>query len=314
MRHATTPRLLALKDQLDALEAGSLSPFASLSREGARRRPEDGQDEDHRQPFAVDGDRVLHSRAYTRYIDKTQVFYMVENDHITHRVLHVQLVAKIARTIGRYLRLNEDLIEAIANVLQLCEELNLPIQAGDDEILRRMARRYTVSQYTDLVARIRATIPDIALSTDVIVGFPGETVEQFEHTLDVLRQVEFDVVHVAAYSPRPGTAAARKMVDDVPAPEKLRRLHQIEELQTALSTRKNNRLIGQEVELLVEGRQKGKWRGRTRSNKLLFLESDLNLRGELVTAVVEAAGPWSLRGRLETSAAGPLSTGSPGSR
>ncbi len=207
-----------------------------------------------------------------------------------------------------------DLIEAIADVPRLCEELNLPIQAGDDEILRRMARRYTVSQYTDLVARIRATIPDIALSTDVIVGFPGETVEQFEHTLDVLRQVEFDVVHVAAYSPRPGTAAARKMVDDVPAPEKLRRLHQIEELQTALSTRKNNRLIGQEVELLVEGRQKGKWRGRTRSNKLLFLESDLNLRGELVTAVVEAAGPWSLRGRLETSAAGPLSTGSPGSR
>ena len=114
MHHTTTPHLLALKNQLDALEADRLSPLASLSREGVRRRPEDGQDEDHRQSFAVDGDRILHSRAYTRYIDKTQVFYMVENDHITHRVLHVQLVAKIARTIGRYLRLNEDLIEAIA--------------------------------------------------------------------------------------------------------------------------------------------------------------------------------------------------------
>ena len=114
MPHATTPRLLALKDQLDALEAERLSPLACLSREGIRRLPEEGQDEDHRQSFAVDGDRVLHSRAYTRYIDKTQVFYMVENDHITHRVLHVQLVSKIARTIGRYLRLNEDLIEAIA--------------------------------------------------------------------------------------------------------------------------------------------------------------------------------------------------------
>ncbi|MFH1018985.1 MAG: HD domain-containing protein [Pseudomonadota bacterium] len=115
MRHATTPpHLLALKDQLDALEAGRLSPFASLSRDGVRRHPEEGQDEDHRQAFAVDGDRVLHSRAYTRYIDKTQVFYMVKNDHVTHRVLHVQLVSKIARTIGRYLRLNEDLIEAIA--------------------------------------------------------------------------------------------------------------------------------------------------------------------------------------------------------
>jgi dGTPase len=110
----TTPHLLALKKQLNALEAERLSPFASLSSEGIRRRPEEGQEEDHRQSFAVDGDRVLHSRAYTRYIDKTQVFYMVKNDHITHRVLHVQLVAKIARTIGRYLRLNEDLIEAIA--------------------------------------------------------------------------------------------------------------------------------------------------------------------------------------------------------
>ncbi len=114
MRHLTNPSLLALKDQLDTLEAERLSPLASLSREGVRRQPEEGDDEDHRQSFAVDGDRVLHSRAYTRYIDKTQVFYMVENDHITHRVLHVQLVAKIARTIGRYLRLNEDLIEAIA--------------------------------------------------------------------------------------------------------------------------------------------------------------------------------------------------------
>jgi len=114
MPSITTPHLLALKDQLEALEAGRLSPLASLSREGVRRRSEEGQETDHRQSFAVDGDRILHSRAYTRYIDKTQVFYMVKNDHITHRVLHVQLVAKIARTIGRYLRLNEDLIEAIA--------------------------------------------------------------------------------------------------------------------------------------------------------------------------------------------------------
>jgi len=114
MRHVATPHLLALKNQLDALEAERLSPLASLSKDGLRRRLEEGQAEDHRQAFAVDGDRILHSHAYTRYIDKTQVFYMVRNDHITHRVLHVQLVSKIARTIGRYLRLNEDLIEAIA--------------------------------------------------------------------------------------------------------------------------------------------------------------------------------------------------------
>jgi len=141
MNYSTEPQLLAMKDQLDLLEAQRLSPFAALSGHALRRR-QDAAERDHRQAFAADGDRILHSRSYTRYIDKTQVFYMVKNDHITHRVLHVQLVSKIARTIGRYLHLNEDLIEAIAlghdighppfghdgeNVLDgLCREHGLP--------------------------------------------------------------------------------------------------------------------------------------------------------------------------------------------
>ncbi|MEW6593342.1 MAG: HD domain-containing protein [Thermodesulfobacteriota bacterium] len=110
--YATAPELLLLREELDAREAMRLAPQATLSRDGVRRRPEGRAG--HRQSFATDADRILHSRAYTRYIDKTQVFYMVANDHITHRVLHVQLVSKIARTIGRFLGLNEDLIEAIA--------------------------------------------------------------------------------------------------------------------------------------------------------------------------------------------------------
>ncbi|MHB8993256.1 MAG: tRNA (N6-isopentenyl adenosine(37)-C2)-methylthiotransferase MiaB [Chloroflexota bacterium] len=191
-----------------------------------------------------------------------------------------------------------ELIEAMAATSQLCEELNLPIQAGDDELLRRMARRYTVRQYLDLVAEVRRAIPEIAMSTDVIVGFPGETREQFANTMALLREVEFDVVHVAAYSPRPGTAAARKLVDDVPAEEKKRRLHEVEALQTELATRKNSALVGREVEVLVERHEKGKWSGRTRSNKLVFFESDRALEGQLVTVAVEGAGPWSLRGRL----------------
>lgn len=105
-------RLLGLKDRLDVQEEQYLCRFATLSRDGIRRSQQ--AQTGHRQAFALDADRILHSRAYTRYIDKTQVFYMVSNDHITHRVLHVQLVSKIARTIGRFLRLNEDLIEAIA--------------------------------------------------------------------------------------------------------------------------------------------------------------------------------------------------------
>ena len=152
MRHATTPHLLALKDQLDALEAERLSPLASLSREGIRRHPEEGEDEDHRQAFAVDGDRILHSRAYTRYIDKTQVFYMVANDHITHRVLHVQLVAKIARTIGRYLRLNEDLIEAIA----LGHDIGHPPFGHDGEkILDGLCREHGLPSFQHNLQSVR---------------------------------------------------------------------------------------------------------------------------------------------------------------
>ena len=105
-------KLLALKKRLDRVEQDHLCRFATLNRDGVRRRQNDQAG--YRQAFALDADRILHSKAYTRYIDKTQVFYMVNNDHITHRVLHVQLVSKIARTIGRFLRLNEDLIEAIA--------------------------------------------------------------------------------------------------------------------------------------------------------------------------------------------------------
>lgn len=110
--YGTDSGLLAMKEMLDRQEGERLSPLACLSRAGVRRRPEEVGG--HRQAFAVDSDRILHSRAYTRYIDKTQVFYLIKNDHITHRVLHVQLVSKIARTIGRFLGLNEDLIEAVA--------------------------------------------------------------------------------------------------------------------------------------------------------------------------------------------------------
>ena len=106
--------LLGAKKELTRREATALSPYATLSTAAIRRRPEERVDRGHRQHFSLDGDRILHSLAYTRYIDKTQVFYLVDNDHITHRVLHVQFLSKIARDIGRFLRLNEDLIEAIA--------------------------------------------------------------------------------------------------------------------------------------------------------------------------------------------------------
>jgi len=131
MRIPNDPKLLALTDELDRLERKQLSAFAAFSRDGVRRLPEAEEFADYRQAFAIDGDRILHSRAYTRYIDKTQVFYMINNDHVTHRVLHVQLVSKVARTIGRFLRLNEDLIEAIA----LGHDIGHPPFGHDGEML-----------------------------------------------------------------------------------------------------------------------------------------------------------------------------------
>lgn len=189
------------------------------------------------------------------------------------------------------------LIESVARLDKVCEHINLPVQAGDDEILRRMGRRYTVTQYRDLVRSIQDTIPGVSLSTDVIVGFPGETAHQFERTFALLEEVRFDTVHVAAYSPRPGTAAAR-LPDDVPATEKKRRMQAVEVLQERIAAESNGAMVGRTVEVLVERLKGGKWEGRTRTNKIVHFADPNNRRGQLVRIEVESSSPWALGGRL----------------
>ena len=189
-----------------------------------------------------------------------------------------------------------DLVEAIAELPKVCEDVNLPIQAGDDDVLRRMRRGYVVDHYRELIGRLRLRMPEIGLSTDIIVGFPGETETQFQHTLDMLDELRFDVVHVAMYSPRPGTVAATDMVDDVPREEKRRRLHGVEDLQKQIATRINDRYLGRTVEVLVEGTAKGRWYGRTRTNKLVHFASDQPLAGRVVEVTVSASEPWYLEG------------------
>ncbi|MBI4188524.1 MAG: tRNA (N6-isopentenyl adenosine(37)-C2)-methylthiotransferase MiaB [Chloroflexi bacterium] len=193
------------------------------------------------------------------------------------------------------------LIEAIARLPKVCQQINLPIQAGDNDILKAMRRGYTVEHYCNLVAEIRRKIPDIALSTDVIVGFPSESEEQFRQTFDMLAKFRFDTVHVAAYSPRPGTLAARELEDDIPATEKRNRLNRIEKLQESIATEINARLMGQTVEVLVDGKNQGKWQGRTRSDKLVFFNADGDLTGQLVNIRIEKTSPWSLQGSPTTS-------------
>ena len=192
--------------------------------------------------------------------------------------------------------MSDHIIDAVASLDKVCEHINLPFQAGDDEILARMRRGYTNEDYRVLVEKIRDRIPNVTLSTDLIVGFCGETDLQFQRTVDMVGEIGFSKVHAAAYSNRPETIADRTMKNDVPQTEKKSRLRVIEELQERIVTESNARLQGQTVEVLFEGRKRGKWYGRNRNDKLVFVEDVEDHTGEVVKVRVERTGPWSLQG------------------
>jgi tRNA-2-methylthio-N6-dimethylallyladenosine synthase len=194
--------------------------------------------------------------------------------------------------------MTDKLLDTIAELPKVCEHIEVPAQAGDDEVLQGMKRQYTRDDYVRLIARIRERIPDVAIHTDIIVGFPGETEAQFQRTYTLLAELKLDKAHLAMYSPRPQTLSARTMPDDVPPEEKRRRLQLLEDLQMEVVSAINQRHLGQTVEVLVEGKHKGKWRGRTRQNKLVFINAAGSLRGELVNAEITWTGPWSMQGRL----------------
>lgn len=188
------------------------------------------------------------------------------------------------------------LIEAMSNLSKVCPSLNLPAQAGDDAILERMRRGYTIDEYKRLAAAIRQAVPGVGLTTDIIVGFPGETAEQYGRTRGLLEEIRFDAVHLAAYSPRSGTEAAEKFPDDITKADKARRLAELEALQENIARQINEACIGQTVEVLVEDMHKGQWRGRERRGKLVFFKGKPDLKGQIVSVNITGAGPWSLRG------------------
>jgi tRNA-2-methylthio-N6-dimethylallyladenosine synthase len=200
--------------------------------------------------------------------------------------------------------MSDRILKAVAALPKVMPHIEVPIQAGDDDILREMRREYTQGEYRALVHRIRELIPHAAINSDVIVGFPGETETQFQKTVDVLAELELDKIHLARYSPRPGTVSARRMVDDVPDSEKRRRFQQIEALNLEISQRKMVRWLGQTVEVLVESKHKGRWRGRTPQNKLVFFDDPRPLKGELVPVLITHAGPWSMSGEPATAVSG----------
>jgi tRNA-2-methylthio-N6-dimethylallyladenosine synthase len=176
--------------------------------------------------------------------------------------------------------------------------IEVPVQAGNDHVLETMKRGYTNAQYRALVENIRARIPNVAIHTDIIVGFCGETEAQFMDTYQLLADLKLDKAHLARYSPRPNTVSARRMVDDVPEDEKKRRHEMLDALQAVVVAEINAQYLGQVVEVLVEDQHKGKWRGRTPQNKLVFFEADGDWRGKLAQIEVTWTGPWSMQGRL----------------
>ena len=194
--------------------------------------------------------------------------------------------------------MTDRVLHAVRDLPKVCEHIEVPIQAGDDDVLAQMRRGYTNADYRALVAHIRDTIPNVAIHTDIIVGFCGESNDQFEKTYEVMHDLKLDKAHLARYSPRPGTVSARRMEDDVPETEKASRFQRLEALQEQVCNEINQRALGQIVEVLVEGQHKGKWRGRTRTNKLVFIDSPLALRGRLVDVEITWTGPWSMQGRF----------------
>ncbi len=194
--------------------------------------------------------------------------------------------------------MTDKILHAVADLPKVMPQIEIPIQSGDNTVLENMKRGYTREQYRELIYRVRDIVPDAAIHCDIIVGFPGETEAQFRETYDILEELRLDKIHLARYSPRPGTVSARRMEDDVPDEEKRRRFHLIEALQKEILQEKMRDYLGKTVEVLVEGKQKGRWRSRNPQNKLVFFNHPDNQRGKMLPIRVTHAGPWSMSGEV----------------
>jgi tRNA-2-methylthio-N6-dimethylallyladenosine synthase len=194
------------------------------------------------------------------------------------------------------------LIEAMRELPSVCEWLHLPLQSGDDEVLARMGRGYTAREYLDLVSRAREEIPGLTVTTDVMVGFPGETEAQFEHTYRLMETIRFDQAFTFKFSPRRGTAA-EKMPDQVREPVKQERLQRLAEMVARVARQVNRRQVGEVLEVLVEEadpKAAEHVRGRTRGNKLVIFPGGPELIGQMVPVRAEEARLWGFRGQVVT--------------
>ena len=195
---------------------------------------------------------------------------------------------------------DEDILEVMAGTPSICRAINLPVQSGSDRILKEMNRGYTRNQYIELVKRIRSVLPDVSLTTDLIVGFPQETEEDFKDSYDLLKELRFDIIHTAAYSPREGTKAAI-MEGQIDNKVKAARLNEINALQSQLARELNEEYVGRKFEILVDGpapRGEGSLQGRTKTDKVVIVKGGPEYMGRYIDVKIIRASHWSLEGEI----------------
>lgn len=220
-------------------------------------------------------------------------------DGLLRRLQQVDGIRRVRFTTSHPAHLTQEIISAMRECPTVCNALHLPAQSGSDAVLERMRRGYTRRRYLDRIERLRQAVPDIGLSTDIIVGYPGETRSEFDDTIQFLKQVEFDQVYSFVYSPRPGTDAALEG-NAVDREEKEDRLHELQSVQQEIQRKRNQTVVGSVVEVLVDGfSRKGDsmLKGRTESNRVVNFWGAASSVGEFAYVKVEAAGPNSLEGR-----------------
>jgi tRNA-2-methylthio-N6-dimethylallyladenosine synthase len=219
---------------------------------------------------------------------------------LLRRINEIEGLQRIRFTTSHPKDLSDELIQAFSKLPKLCEHIHLPFQSGSDRILKAMHREYTKESYLEKIDHLKEVCPSIAVTADVIVGFPGEEDEDFRQTLDLMEKVRFDDLFSFKYSPRKGTRASL-FQDKVEEKLKQDRLSILQEMQKGITLQKNQELEGRAEEVLVEGRSKQNAEdvtGRTRSNKIVNFEGDLSLVGRLVPVKIEKGYPHSLRGEI----------------
>ena len=192
--------------------------------------------------------------------------------------------------------MTDDLLRTVQDLDKVCPHIEIPVQAGNNNVLTNMKRGYSCEDYRELIDKIRHIIPGATINTDIIVGFPGESHDQFLDTYQLVKDVEFDKIHISKYSTRPKTIASRKMIDNVTDEEKTERRNAIDELQHEILERKSKHLLDQSLDVLVENKKKGRWFGRTMHNKLVFFDDDRNLLGDTIRVKINRTSPYSLVG------------------